>query len=150
MGRILSIDYGLKRIGLALSDPLKIIASAYGQIEAAATLEQTIDALLLKISSLDIEEIIIGYPLHMNGTQGELATHVQRFVELLRTKVSSPIRLWDERLSSQQAKRVFDEANISRKKWSKVIDTVVAVILLQSYLETKTIENNSKDTYLSK
>lgn len=132
--RIVSIDYGLKRIGLAISDENQIIATSLGVIHAEKSNTETIKKILEALKSYEIEKIIVGHPIHMNGKVGLLADEVQQFVTLLRTHVPYEIVLFDERLSSVQAERSLREGGMRRKERAKVIDTVSAQIVLQSYL----------------
>ena len=141
--RILGVDYGLSRIGLALSDERKIIASPLMTISAEKKSEETVRKFLEVIQELQekngyvIEEIVIGLPLLMSGKIGFLADEVNHFVQLLRQVLSIPIQTWDERLTTVQAERSLREGNLSRKKRSKVVDKISAVIILQSYLNSK-------------
>lgn len=141
--RILGIDYGMRRLGLAWSDASHTIASPLQTVMAEGTLEATAKKLIQTIeicSKQDgavIEEMILGYPLHMNGRVGLLADEVTHFAELLRSLSPIPIRLWDERLSTSQAERSLKEVHLSRKKRAKVVDIVSAAIILQSYLDYK-------------
>jgi putative holliday junction resolvase len=141
--RILGIDYGLSRLGLALSDETKIIASPLMTFQAEKKSEKTAGKLLELLQQIqnshqcEIEEIVLGLPLMMSGKTGHLADEVKHFASLLAQATPIPIRLWDERLSTVQAERSLREGNLSRKKRAKVVDTVSAAIILQSYLNSK-------------
>jgi putative Holliday junction resolvase len=139
VGRILSIDYGLARIGLAISDERRIIATSLGMLLAEKTPEKSIEKILAHLSNYQIDTIIIGMPYHMSGKQGTFADVVESFANLLKTKVFCPVVLWDERLSTVQAEKSLREGNMNRKNRSKVIDAVAAIILLQNYLESLSI-----------
>lgn len=132
--RIASIDYGLKRVGLAISDESQIIATSLGVIEVGKSSGETIQKLLKALATYDLEKIIIGYPVHLNGKVGFLADEVKHFISLLEKEVGCPVECVDERLSTVQAERSLKEGGMNRKKRSKVIDAVTAVILLQGYL----------------
>ncbi|NGX60989.1 MAG: putative pre-16S rRNA nuclease [Chlamydiae bacterium] len=134
MGRVACIDYGIKRIGLAISDENRIIASSLGVLQAQKTSSETIELLLKTLSPYEINLILIGNPIHLNGKVGFLADEVEHFANLLRTHVSCEVRLWDERLSTSVAERSLKEGGMSRKKRSKVVDAVAAIIILQSFL----------------
>jgi len=136
VGRILSIDYGKKRIGLALTDPMKIIASPLKTIQAGKNAQETVDILLKEIASHDIETIVIGLPLHLSNEESETSLLVRKLKEDLEAKISIPIILWDERLTSKQVERVMMEGNVKRKKRSQHVDTLSATLILQSYLDT--------------
>lgn len=132
--RIVSIDYGLKRIGMAISDENKIIASSLGVVQAGKNSAETIQNILALLRPFSIERIIIGNPIHMNGSVSFLADEVKHFLSIFQAHVSCEVILFDERLSSVQAERALKEGGMSRKKRSQVIDAVSAVILLQCYL----------------
>jgi putative Holliday junction resolvase len=142
-GRILAIDFGMARLGLALSDDNQIIASPVSVITAEKKSEATVQKLIAEIQALQtknrcqIVEIVVGLPLMMSGKAGFLSDEVRHFVDLLQKATPIPIITWDERLSSVQAERAMREANMNRRKRSKVVDIVAAVIILQSYLDSK-------------
>lgn len=141
--RIIGIDFGLRRIGLAISDERQIIATPFQTIQAEKKTEQTIVKILATLSQLEqnlvceIEEIIVGLPLMMSGRTGFQADEVKHFVQLLSQAISIPVKTWDERLSTVQADRSLRESQMTRKKRSKVVDIVSAAIILQSYLDHK-------------
>lgn len=145
--RIVGIDYGMARLGIALSDEQKIIASPLLTLKAEKKTAATAVKLALElkkhadINRYDIAEIVIGLPLMMSGKKGMLADEVMHFIELLKQHVVIPIITWDERLSSVQAERALRESTLTRKRRSKVIDTVAAAIILQSYLDSKSINS---------
>lgn len=142
-GRIVGIDYGLKRIGVALSDEMKIIASPQPTMEAMRKAERTVIKVAEELAQLaadnkcEIEEVVIGLPLKMSGESSHLTDEVKHFVELLREAIDIPVKTWDERLTSVQANRSLQEANLTRKRRSKMVDSVAAVIILQSYLDSR-------------
>jgi len=142
--RLVGIDYGMSRIGIALSDEMQIIASPYQTIQAEKKAEFTaakVADFLMKVQeshNCEIEEIIVGMPLMMSGRKGFLADEVNHFTHLLSQSITIPIRTWDERLSTVQAERALRETNLTRKKRSKVVDVMSASIILQSYLDYKT------------
>ncbi|MCH9610590.1 MAG: putative pre-16S rRNA nuclease [Chlamydiales bacterium] len=133
--RIVGVDFGLKRIGLAITDEQKIIASPLPFVEASKQTEMTIKRLLAALEGYKIEKMVVGNPLHMDGRTSFLGDEVKHFVEKLQEHVDFPIVLLDERLSSVQAHRALKESNLSRKKRSKLVDSVAAVLILQSFLE---------------
>ncbi len=132
--RIVSIDYGLKRIGLAISDENQIIATSLGVIQAGNSSGETIRRILDALKLYELEKIVIGYPIHLNGKVSFLADEVTHFISLLEKEVACPVQLVDERLSTVQAERSLKEGGMSRKKRAKVVDAVSAVILLQGVL----------------
>lgn len=148
MTRVVGIDFGTARLGVAVSDERKIVARVLLTLAASKKLEETCDNLLKELSPLQpIEAIVVGMPYHMNGKNGSLADDVERFKKILESKINCPIILWDERLTTVQAERALREANLSRKKRSKIIDSVTAVILLQSYLDNQNLKNARQDFF---
>jgi putative Holliday junction resolvase len=137
MKRALAIDYGKKRIGLAISDPHKIVAKTLTTVETARSPKQTIQNILNAIGEHEVDEIVVGFPIRMNGQPGAMAEEVTQFVALLKQHILATVTLWDERLTTVQAERVMREANMNRKKRSQVIDQLSAVIVLQTFLSTK-------------
>ena len=134
MGRIAAIDYGLKRIGIALSDPSRKIALPLATVEGGKKAIQNIaKALPLK----DVALILIGLPLLMSGQKGEMAEAVQKFARLLEDALGIPVHLFDERLSSKGAEASLKELSLNRKQRTEKLDMVAATLLLQSYLDQK-------------
>jgi len=132
--RILAIDYGSQRIGLALSDPTGTLARPLPFLPAKA------DARLVReIAELAQKEeaglILLGLPRHMNGSLGEAATKVQAFASLLEKATPIPLKLVDERLSTVQASRQLQEAGKNSRKQRRCIDSEAAAVLLQGYLD---------------
>lgn len=147
--RIVGIDYGMARIGIALSDESKIIASSLRTMQAEKKVEATAKKLVNELTQharqerYRIEGIVIGLPLMMSGKHGMLADEVKHFTEILQTLLpESPVTLWDERLTTVQAERSLRETNFSRKKRSKLVDNVAATIILQNYLDSRQIRRD--------
>lgn len=141
--RILAIDLGRARIGLALSDEQKIIASALPNIEAAKEMPKTVERVLNAIQQIsaekkcEIEEIVVGLPLKMNGTDSDTTAFVRQFHAAMKEATPIPIVLLDERLTSIQADRALMEFDFTRKKRAQFVDRLSAAILLQCYLERR-------------
>ena len=140
MTRVLGIDFGLKRIGLALSDPSKLIASPLKILYAAKTLEQTVTLLLKEIEELKnsnriIETIVMGLPLLLSGKDSDTTRTVRQFATLIETASTLPLVLWDERLTTTQVENILKEDKMSRKKRTKHLDTMSATLILQTYLD---------------
>ncbi len=141
--RIIGIDYGAARFGIAVSDETKIIAFPMMTIESMGKSEKSVNKILetlmeaAHLNRYEIAEIVIGLPLKMSGKFGMQADDVTHFVNILKTKTDIPIVVWDERLTTVQAEKSLREGGMSRKKRSKVIDKVAAVIILQSYLDSR-------------
>ena len=133
--RILAIDHGLKRIGIALSDELKMIAQPLEFVPA-----EPFDDLVARLTDLvqekEVEMILVGMPRNMNGTYGPAAIKVEEFVAALKSALPVPIKTWDERLTSAQANRILIAGNVRRDKRKQKVDKMAAAILLQSYLDS--------------
>lgn len=143
--RVIGLDYGLARIGVALSDERKFIASPMMTFKTEKKSEETVAKLIQQLKQhaetnlYTIEEIVIGLPLMMSGKKGMIADEVIHFVGLMKQHIDVPIITWDERLSSVQADRSLRESQMTRKKRSQVVDTVAACVILQNYLDHKNI-----------
>ena len=133
--RILAIDHGSKRIGIAVSDELKMIAQPLEYILAEPSAD-SLARLQELLSEKEVELILVGMPRNMDGTYGPAAQKVQEFVAALKVAVTVPIKLWDERLTSAQANRVLIQGNVRRDKRKEKVDKMAAAILLQSYLDS--------------
>ena len=133
--RILALDHGTKRIGLALSDELKLIAQPL-EFVAAEPFPDLLARLKELIRDKQVELILVGLPRNMNGSYGPAALKVQSFVAALRGALTVPVQTWDERLTSAQANRLLIQGNVRRDKRKKKVDQTAAAILLQSYLDS--------------
>jgi putative Holliday junction resolvase len=133
--RILAIDHGTVRMGVAISDELKMIALPL-EVVPAVPFKGFVARIKELIREKEVEQIIVGMPRNMNGTYGPSAEKVRQFIIVLKEAVAVPIVAWDERLTSAQANRVLDEANISHEKRKHSVDMMAAGILLQSYLDS--------------
>ncbi len=134
--RILSLDHGTRRIGVALSDEMKIIASPLEFIPAEP-FDQVIARLGQLIREKEVELILIGMPRNMDGSYGPAAQQVKDFIAALQTHLATPVKTWDERLTSAQANRVLLEGNVRRDQRKLNVDKMAAAILLQSYLDSR-------------
>ena len=134
--RVLGLDFGTERVGVAVSDELGIIAQPIEFIHRRpiACFWERIRALHRDFSC---ERILVGMPRNMDGSYGQAAEAVKQFVEQLRQEMDVSIQTWDERLSSVQANRVLLQANVSRKKRRGKIDKMAAAVILQSYLDSR-------------
>jgi len=138
-GRILAIDYGSVRMGLAVSDPLGLTA------QGLPTLERTNkQADLGRISQLaadySVAEVIVGHPISAKGEDTEMSRRVARFADELRAGLGLRVLLWDERLTSLEADRALKESGASRGARRRARDRMAAQILLQSYLDRRAYE----------
>ena len=134
--RVLALDLGKKRIGMALSDELGVTAQGLETLERTNIRED-----LARISQLAAEKrvslILMGNPLHMSGREGRQTEYARDFGERLRAASGIPVEFWDERLTTVAAQRVLRESGISIEKRAKAVDRLAAVILLESYLDSR-------------
>jgi putative Holliday junction resolvase len=134
--RVLALDLGKKRIGMALSDELGVTAQGLETLQRTNIRED-----LARISQLAAEKsvslILMGNPLHMSGREGRQAEYARDFGERLRAASGIPVEFWDERLTTVAAQRVLRESGISIEKRAKAVDRLAAVILLESYLDSR-------------
>ena len=135
--RVLGLDLGSKTLGVAISDPLRMIASP---LKTIFFTEDDYEEALTFVSEIiiaeKISEVVLGLPRHMNGDIGIRGEISISFKKLLEEALSITVVLWDERLSTKAATRSLITANVSRKKRKKVVDQVAAVVILQSYLDS--------------
>jgi putative holliday junction resolvase len=132
--RVLALDHGTRRIGVALSDELGMIARPLEFIEAEP-FATFLNRLRHLVSINNVELVVVGMPRNMDGSYGPAAMKVREFVGVLRTSLTVPIELWDERLTSVQANQILSQAAIRGGKRKARVDAVAAAILLQSYLD---------------
>ena len=134
--RILALDHGTKRIGIAISDELKMIATPM-EFVLAEPFTDFVKRLKEIIREKEVELILIGMPRNMDGSYGPAALKVQDFVATLRRALTTPIRTWDERLTSAQANRFLLQGNVRRDKRKEKVDQTATAILLQSFLDSR-------------
>ena len=133
--RILALDLGKRRIGLAISDELGVTAQGLPTLERT-TIREDLAQLGKLIDEFGVSLILMGNPLHLSGREGRQADYARDFSERLTEVTRVPLILWDERLTTVQANRVLRESGISSKKRAKAVDRLAAVILLESYLDS--------------
>jgi putative Holliday junction resolvase len=134
--RVLGLDVGSKRIGVAISDPLGITAQGLDTV-LRRNKRLDFDKLAKVIQQYAVSEIVIGYPLRLSGAEGAQSEKMQRFAEDLRKQFGLTVHLWDERLTSSQANRILREADLSIKKRAGAVDRMAAVLILQSWMEAR-------------
>jgi len=140
-GRILGLDVGSRRIGMAVSDPLGITAQGLETLQRQnkrrdfAELERV-------IRQYGVREIVVGLPLRMSGAEGTQSEKMQLFAEGLRKRFRLPVHLWDERLTSAEANRLLRETELSIEKRAKAVDRMAAVLILQGWMASR---GNLKD-----
>ncbi|MGA9393292.1 MAG: Holliday junction resolvase RuvX [Candidatus Sulfotelmatobacter sp.] len=134
VGRVLGLDVGSRRIGIAVSDPLGITAQGLETLHRQNKRED-LAALERVIRQYAIQEIVIGLPLRMSGAEGIQSEKMQVFAEDLRKRFRLPVHLWDERLTSAEANRLLRETELSIEKRAKAVDRMAAVLILQGWME---------------
>jgi len=134
--RILALDVGEKRIGLAVSDPLGITAQG---LEVLSRKDREADlAHILEVArKYRVQEIVVGLPRHMDGRPGKQAPEILDLAQSLGEALGVPVIPWEERLTSVEAERVLLKADVSRRRRRQVVDMLAAVLILQSYLDHK-------------
>ena len=137
--RILGLDIGAKRIGVAISDEEQVIARGLVTIERSPDEARRIKEIILEYT---VEKIVFGLPIRMDGTMSAQTEKTLAVIENFKSKIPVQFVPWDERLSSKEAERFLLEADISRKKRKKLIDKLAAQIILQDYLNS----NNPVET----
>ena len=134
-GRILAVDFGDTRTGLAVSDELRFLASGIGYISPGG-IEKTAAAVAAEAQDRGVSAVVVGHPLNMNGTAGPRAERAEEFAAMLRDKLDGvEVVLFDERMTTMAAARYLNETNVRGKKRKGVIDTLSAQIILQNALD---------------
>ena len=134
--RILGIDLGTKNIGVAVSDETCTIAGGVGVVKRISNVK-AVERICEIIKEYDAKEIIIGYPINMDGSIGVRAIDAEKFSQKIKESSGIEVKLWDERLSTKEAENFMIKASVTRKKRKKVIDKLAAVIILQGYLDSR-------------
>lgn len=135
-GRVLGLDVGSRRIGVAITDELGITAQGLQTIQRSRKREDfaILSALLERYQ---IAEIVVGYPLRMSGVEGIQAEKMQLFAEDLRKRFKLPVHLWDERLTSAQANRLLRQTDLSIKRRGQLVDQMAAILILENWMEAR-------------
>ena len=131
--KIMAVDFGDARTGLAVCDRTEFLASPVGVIHEKE-MYQTVNKVAAAIQEFDVKEVVIGYPVNMNGSVGERAKKCELFADMLNQIVEVPVRLWDERSTTVSAHNYLNETNTRGKKRKDVVDEVAATIILENYL----------------
>ncbi|MGL5257308.1 MAG: Holliday junction resolvase RuvX [Proteocatella sp.] len=134
--RILALDVGNKRIGTALSDELNILAQPLYTIHRKG-LDRDIEEILKIVTEKNVGTIVVGLPKNMDGTVGFQGEKTQKFAEVLKQRIETPIIMWDERLTTVSARRIMIENDVKQKDKKNLVDTVAAVVILENYLNSK-------------
>ena len=135
MERILALDVGQRRIGVAVCDPLGLTAQGLETLERRNR-RQDLEALKKLAQQYQVGMILVGQPLHMSGRAGAQAERAEAFAEVLRRHLGVEVRMWDERLTTAEAQRVLRASGIGLEKRKRAVDRLAAVLLLQSYLDS--------------
>lgn len=136
--RILGLDHGTRRVGVAVSDEMHMIAQPLEYI-APEPFADFLARLKEILREKEIELILIGMPRNMDGSYGPAALKVQEFAAALKDAVTVPLKLWDERLTTTQAQKFLIQGGMRRDKRKEKVDQTAAAILLQSYLDSRTL-----------
>ena len=139
-GRILALDFGSRRIGLAVSDELGLTAQGLPTLHRSNK-HNDLDHLRRLIRQYAVQEVVMGLPLRMSGDEGIQSDKVQAFAEELRRKFKLPVHLFDERLTSVEANRLLRETDMTSRRRAEVVDQMAAVLILQSFLEFRKSQN---------
>jgi len=134
--RVLALDVGSKRIGVAVSDPLGITAQGLETIQRQNK-RRDLEALRRLLSDYQVKEVVVGLPLRLSGAEGTQSEKMRRFAADLQEQFGVTVHLWDERWTSTEANRLLREAELSIEKRGKAVDRLAAVLILQSWLESR-------------
>jgi putative Holliday junction resolvase len=135
-GRILALDVGTRRIGVAVSDALGITAQGLATIQRKNK-KTDFAALARLLAEYEVAEIVVGLPLRMSGEGGAMSEKMTGFADGLRKKFALPVHLWDERLTSAEANRILRSTDMSIEKRAGAVDRMAAVLILQSFLAAR-------------
>src|SRR5512143_3868124 len=134
--RILALDVGSRRIGVAVSDPLGITAQGLETIQRQNK-RRDLETLGRLLSEYQVSEVVIGLPLRLSGAEGTQSEKMRRFADDLQSRFDVKVHLWDERWTSTEANRLLRETEMSIEKRAKAVDRMAAVLILQSWLEAR-------------
>lgn len=144
MARYLGVDYGERRVGLAVSDELGLMAMPL-EILQVQGLKQVIRDVLRLCREKQVAGIVVGLPLNMDGSRGSAVEAVERFVGELRRETGLSVSMWDERMSSRQVERMLIDSDVSRSRRKGLVDKLAAQVILQSYLDAHTPTTAKQD-----
>ncbi len=133
-GRIMALDVGSKRIGVAVTDPLGITAQGLDTIQRQNK-RRDLEALGKVLTKYDVREIVVGLPLRLSGAEGTQSEKMRCFADDLHSHFGVPVHLWDERWTSTEANRLLRETDLSIKKRGQAVDRMAAILILQSWME---------------
>jgi putative Holliday junction resolvase len=133
MGRVLGIDIGTVRVGLAVSDPLGVVAQPLDVVPR----DDALDDIAQRTADLDVDQIVVGIPLRLDGSHGPEAEAAETFARNLEEQLGVPVARWDERLSTKQAERAMRTGGSDARHQRGVVDKVAAAVVLQAYLDNR-------------
>ena len=134
--RVLALDVGDKRIGVAISDLTQFLARSLKVIQRGSR-QEDFAAVTRLLEEYEVEKVVVGYPRSLDGTIGGQAEKVERYAEGLAEALDVPVLLWDERFSTVSAERLMREAGLRGKKKRERVDVVAAAVILQDYLDSR-------------
>lgn len=134
--RVLALDLGKKRIGLALSDELGLTAQGLETLQRT-NIREDLARIVQLAAEKNVSLIVIGNPLHLSGKEGRQAEYVRDFGRRLHSASGLPVEYWDERLTTVEAQRVLKQSGISIQKRAQAVDRLAAVILLENFLDSR-------------
>ena len=134
--RVLGIDLGRVRIGLALSDPLRMTAQPLGRIPRGAP-RVDLERIAKLVDEREVAEVVVGHPLLLSGEHGDGARDAEAYAARLKGELPCAVHLWDERLTTVQARRALIEGNVRRSRRREVVDAAAATLMLQSWLDAQ-------------
>ena len=141
--RILGLDYGSKRIGVAVCDELGMTAQGLATI-IQKNRQQTLEEIAGFIRTYNAEKIVIGYPIRLDGSEGIQCEKINNFASILESTFSLPVIKWDETLSTKEAEEILTRANIARNKRRNIVDKLAASLILQGYLDAQERRNKAQ------
>lgn len=133
-GKIMAVDFGDVRTGLAISDPSRLIASGIGYISPGG-IDRTADAVAEAVREQGASAVVVGLPVNMDGSRGSRAQRCEKFASFLKERINAPVAVFDERMTTMTASRYLNETGTHGKKRKQVIDTLSAQIILQNCLD---------------
>jgi len=133
--RVLGVDYGRRRVGLAVSDDGAILARPLETLQRSHSLDRDLRTIARQANDLGAAEIVVGLPLNMDGSKGEMALEAEAFARRLQQASGLKVSMWDERLTSAEAERVLIEGDVNRRDRKRLRDKLAATLILQGFLD---------------
>jgi len=133
--RVLGVDYGRRRVGLAVSDDGAVLARPLETLQRTHSLDRDLRTIARQANDLGVAEIVVGLPLNMDGSKGEMALEAEAFAQRLHEASGLPVHVWDERLTSSEAERVLIEGDVKRRDRKRLRDKLAATLILQGFLD---------------